>query len=98
MIEWLLFQPRTTAMTIRVLALHPAGNRSFPRAGRVGLGLACALLAFSISTKSTAQVSPGPYSNYNWNANYGLPYYNQGYAQYGFPGVGVSPWDPIVNA
>ena len=28
----------------------------------------------------------------------GMPYYNPGYAQYGFPGVGVSPWNPIVQA
>jgi hypothetical protein len=27
-----------------------------------------------------------------------LPYYNPGYAQYGLPGIGVSPWDPIVQA
>ena len=25
-------------------------------------------------------------------------YYNPGYAQYGLPGVGVSPWNPIVQA
>jgi hypothetical protein len=53
------------------------------------------------------QNAPGPYSNYNWsysgppnyNWGYGGPiYYNPTYAQYGLPGVGVSPWDPIVQA
>jgi hypothetical protein len=65
------------------------------------LAVAVAVLAVALGQEGPAQttpVSPGPYTNYNWNANYGLPYYNQGYAQYGFPGVGVSPWDPIVNA
>jgi len=41
---------------------------------------------------------PGPYSNYNWNSYPGPIYYNPGYAQYGLPGVGVSPFDPIVQA
>jgi hypothetical protein len=40
----------------------------------------------------------GPYENYNWNYYPGPTYYNPGYAQYGFPGVGVSPWNPIVQA
>ena len=41
---------------------------------------------------------PGPYTNYNSNQYSGPIYYNSGYAQYGLPGVGVSPWNPIVQA
>ncbi len=41
---------------------------------------------------------PGPYSSYNTNQYSGPIYYNPGYAQYGLPGVGVSPWNPIVQA
>jgi hypothetical protein len=40
----------------------------------------------------------GPYQNYNANQYAGPIYYNPGYAQYGLPGVGVSPWNPIVQA
>jgi hypothetical protein len=47
---------------------------------------------------SQTQALPGPYSNYNANQYSGPIYYNQGYAQYGLPGVGVSPWNPIVQA
>ena len=54
------------------------------------------------SSDGTAQARPrprpGPYSNYNYNSYPGPIYYNPGYAQYGLPGVGVSPWDPIVQA
>jgi hypothetical protein len=41
------------------------------------------------------QVTP----NYNWGAGgaYGLNY-NTDYMRYGLPGVGVSPWNPIVQA
>ncbi len=42
--------------------------------------------------------SPGPYTNYNTNQYTGPIYYNPGYAQYGLPGVGVSPWNPIIQA
>ncbi len=41
---------------------------------------------------------PGPYNAYNSNQYPGPIYYNSGYAQYGLPGVGVSPWNPIVQA
>jgi hypothetical protein len=41
---------------------------------------------------------PGPYTNYGMNQYPGPIYYNPGYAQYGLPGVGVSPWNPIVQA
>ena len=44
------------------------------------------------------QALPGPYSSYNANQYPGPIYYNPGYAQYGLPGVGVSPWNPIVQA
>ena len=45
-----------------------------------------------------AQTQPGPYNSYNANQYTGPLYYNPGYAQYGLPGVGVSPWNPIVQA
>ena len=52
------------------------------------------------SVRNAAAQSTGgrPYPNYNWNSYYGPLYYNPGYAQYGLPGVGVSPWNPIVQA
>ena len=45
-----------------------------------------------------AQTLPGPYSSYNSNQYPGPIYYNPSYAEYGLPGVGVSPWNPIVQA
>jgi hypothetical protein len=76
-----------------------------PRLQAVLLAAIC-LLACT-AREVPAQNTPGPNSNYNWNysgpQNYnwgysGMPYYNPTYAQYGIPGVGVSPWDPIVQA
>jgi hypothetical protein len=53
-----------------------------------------------LSSQAAAQTQalPGPYSSYNANQYPGPIYYNPGYAQYGLPGVGVSPWNPIVQA
>jgi hypothetical protein len=48
--------------------------------------------------RSQTQALPGPYTSYNANQYAGPIYYNPGYAQYGLPGVGVSPWNPIVQA
>jgi hypothetical protein len=46
-----------------------------------------------------AQYTPGPYSNYNYNWNYYGPVnYRYGMTRYGMPGLGVSPWDPMVQA
>jgi hypothetical protein len=57
------------------------------------------LVLLGITGEAAAQTpSPGPYSNYNANQYPGPIYYNPGYAQYGLPGVGVSPWNPIVQA
>ncbi len=57
------------------------------------------LLALGVATDACAQTPlPGPYTNYNTNQYSGPLYYNPGYAQYGLPGVGVSPWNPIVQA
>jgi hypothetical protein len=44
-----------------------------------------------------AQYVPGPYQNYNWNY-YGPMNYRYGFERYGMPGLGVSPWDPMVQA
>ena len=66
--------------------------------GRAGLAVVVMILVLGTSGEVSAQNAPGPYSNYNWNSYNGLPYYNPGYAQYGLPGIGVSPWDPIVQA
>lgn len=60
--------------------------------------VAATILTLGMSEVVSAQNAPGPYTNYNWNSYNGLPYYNPGYAQYGLPGIGVSPWDPIVQA
>jgi hypothetical protein len=67
-------------------------------AARAGLAAAVMILVLGPGGEVSAQSTVGPYSNYNWNSYNGLPYYNPGYAQYGLPGIGVSPWDPIVQA
>jgi hypothetical protein len=72
--------------------------RSRSVTGRAGLAVVVMLLFLGTRGEVSAQNAPGPYSNYNWNSYNGLPYYNPGYAQYGLPGIGVSPWDPIVQA
>jgi hypothetical protein len=76
----------------------PRRFRVMPRASCVAVALAVVALALGTALEARAQSTAGPYSNYNWNTYYGMPYYNPGYAQYGFPGVGVSPWNPIVQA
>jgi hypothetical protein len=76
-------------------------SRRLPRARRVAPGCFAAILivlAAGSARLAPAQTTSGPYSNFNWNSYPGPIYYNQGYAQYGLPGVGVSPWDPIVQA
>jgi hypothetical protein len=65
--------------------------------------IVCALtlvVMIGFPRKATAQTQalPGPYSSFNANQYPGPIYYNPGYAQYGLPGVGVSPWNPIVQA
>jgi hypothetical protein len=61
-------------------------------------GIGLVFLALGSHREAAAQSTAGPYSNYNWNYYPGPIYYNPGYAQYGLPGVGVSPWNPIVQA
>ena len=57
------------------------------------------LLVLFIAGEAAAQTQlPGPYDNYNTNQYPGPIYYNPGYAAYGLPGVGVSPWNPIIQA
>jgi hypothetical protein len=67
-------------------------------AAPIALTIAALLLALESGHQAAAQGTAGPYSNYNWNRYRGPIYYNQGYAQYGLPGVGISPWNPIVEA
>lgn len=57
-----------------------------------------AVLFLAIVPEASAQYSPLPYSDYNWNDYSGMMNYNYDYSRYGLPGVGVSPWDPIVQA
>jgi hypothetical protein len=81
-------------------ALNGPSQRRFrvtPHTSRAAVALAIAALTLGTSEEARAQSTAGPYSNYNWNTYYGMPYYNPGYGQYGFPGVGVSPWNPIVQ-
>jgi hypothetical protein len=54
--------------------------------------------ALAMGPAAFAQYSPLPYSNYNWNDYTGMMNYNYDYSRYGLPGVGVSPWDPILQA
>ncbi len=63
------------------------------------LSTAVLVLVLGIAGEAIAQTAlPGPYTSYNANQYPGPIYYNSGYAQYGLPGVGVSPWNPIVQA
>ncbi len=71
-------------------------NRSKPR--RCLLIVAAAALTLAADKTASAQYSPLPYSNYNWNDYTGMMNYNYDYSRYGLPGVGVSPWDPILQA
>ncbi len=69
----------------------------------LGLGAAATatlLLVLGAAQPAAGQTTPlpGPYTSYNTNQYTGPIYYNPGYAQYGLPGVGVSPWNPIVQA
>jgi hypothetical protein len=80
-------------------------NIRFPQsfeASPIRLGvLPAAMLVLVLGTvrEAAAQTQlPGPYSSFNANQYSGPLYYNAGYAQYGLPGVGVSPWNPIVQA
>ncbi len=72
------------------------------RPGKFGRYSAAVLLLGLPGTAREAaaqtQALPGPYTSYNTNQYTGPLYYNPGYAQYGLPGVGVSPWNPIVQA
>jgi hypothetical protein len=67
-------------------------------AAPIALAVAALLSALEPGHQASAQGTAGPYSSYNWNRYPGPIYYNLGYAQYGLPGVGISPWNPIVEA
>jgi hypothetical protein len=75
--------------------------QSFELCPRISCALPTALLLLVLGTAGEALAQtplPGPYNSQNANQYPGPIYYNQGYAQYGLPGVGVSPWNPIVQA
>ena len=79
-----------------VTQLRQAGRVS---AWSVFVAIATLFVVVGSVGNAAAQSTDGrPYPNYNWNSYYGPLYYNPGYAQYGLPGVGVSPWNPIVQA
>jgi hypothetical protein len=79
-------------------------ERSFLRLGVANplqnrvLAVALVAFVFAPAPNASAQYSPLPYSNYNWNNYTGMMNYNYDYSRYGLPGVGVSPWDPILQA
>ncbi len=89
-------------MNVHFLSSVRVANRASTlgrsKAHALAAGLAVAVVSLAAGTALPAQTTAGPYQNYNWGQYYGMPYYNPGYAQYGFPGVGVSPWNPIVQA
>jgi hypothetical protein len=70
----------------------------FGHRGVMVLPAAMLVLVVGTAGEAFAQTLPGPYTSYNSNQYTGPLYYNAGYAQYGLPGVGVSPWNPIVQA
>ena len=82
-------------MNLRIL--HSSTRRP---AGPGGVIAAMVFLVAGTAGEAFSQTAglPGPYTNYNANRYAGPIYYNSGYAQYGLPGVGVSPWNPIVQA
>jgi hypothetical protein len=63
------------------------------------LGVAVAALSFQAGAFLQAQTVAGPYDRQNWGQYYWSPTYNPatGYAMNGVPGIGVSPWNPIVQ-
>ena len=78
---------------------RPRSSRSRPTSPRVRWAAIFILLAgLASQVVAQTQALPGPYSSFNSNQYSGPTYYNPGYAQYGLPGVGVSPWNPIVQA
>ena len=83
--------PRRFSIRPRAASAAACAAASLFRGPRVALAIGPEPLA-------SAQSTAGPYSNYNSNQYPGPIYYNPGYAQYGLPGVGVSPWNPIIQA
>jgi hypothetical protein len=85
----------------RSVAASASGAVRLPTRGRRlrGMVIITALAAALAPAPSAfAQYGPLPYSNYNWNDYSGMMNYNYDYSRYGLPGVGVSPWDPILQA
>ena len=66
--------------------------------GSLFLGQLVLMAGIAPDARSQTGGLPGPYNAYTQNQYTGPIYYNPGYAQYGLPGVGVSPWNPIVQA
>ena len=66
--------------------------------GNLLIAFAAAAFAFAASSTAIAQNSPLPYGNHNWNDYTGMTNYNYDFSRYGLPGIGVSPWNPIMQA
>jgi hypothetical protein len=94
----------TMLMNAQVFDREFARKRSGALAGRgtrtFVLGLAVAALSLHAGTSLPAQTVAGPYERPNWGQYYWSPTYNPatGYAINGVPGIGVSPWNPIVQS
>lgn len=72
---------------------------SFEQRGLGALRWVTLVLVAGTAREAAAQTPlPGPYTSFNMNQYHGPMYYNPGYVQYGLPGVGVSPWNPIIQA
>jgi hypothetical protein len=62
----------------------------------LGIFLVAGVVVLGLDRACSAQVA-GPYGN-DGGGYSGPLSYNPTYSQYGLPGVGVSPWNPIVQA
>jgi hypothetical protein len=80
------------------LSLSASLARPFARRGAAFYTASAALLTFAVTRDAGAQNWPLPYSNYNWNDYTGNMNFNYDYSRYGLPGVGISPWNPILHA
>jgi hypothetical protein len=84
----------------REVARKNSGGLAGRRTRAFVLGLAAAAMSFAAGTSLPAQPVAGPYERSNWGQYYWSPTYNPatGYAMNGVPGIGVSPWNPIVQS
>ncbi len=81
-------------------ATKRSSARNRRRASALAMCVVVGALSFQSGASLHAQTTAGPYERQKWGQYYWSPTYNPatGYAMNGVPGIGVSPWNPIVQA